>query len=365
MLKRRRINFLFIVFFISSYRFLYSIDNYNNSETYYRLSSFESVYTWSISSVRKPPYISEAFVDSTDTLHFAYYDNTINSYLYIYGKDGNFNKAVIDSGIGNLVSLYIVSNDIHLAYTKDNKIYYANNNSGSFKNYPLVLDSKIKKIIDLKLVVSVFNSPILFFIDNKGTLSVSRFFQYNFFSEAIYTNRLVDSVYPIAENDGYTMFFKEYNTGDIFYASRKTNTRFKFFDKTPLIQNVNTYDINYEAHNRFSILYINRDNKNSILSKKFYDGVFYNDTIIENNENILYFNSILDYSANNVIFYRNYNNILSFYTIDNILDLSRLGSVDGILRVVSARYPYYYIIYYNSLFNELRVSKINLRDIQK
>ena len=212
------------------------------SKQYYRISSFESISTWSAASLNSEPYISELLIDSKNNLHIAYYDNTINSPVYVYGKNGNFKREILDKNreLGSLISIASNANNMHISYLKNNKIWYANNNSGTFNNYAMDLRNN-RKIIDLKLVVSIFNSPILFFIDSKGVLSVSRFYRDNFFSDLVYTNKIIEKVYPVAENDGYAVYMKEYSTGNIFYASRKTNTAFRFFDNNPILNNVNQY----------------------------------------------------------------------------------------------------------------------------
>ena len=50
---------------------------------------------------------------------------------------------------------------------------------------------------------------------------------------------------------------------------------------------------------------------------------------------------------------------------NKIIDLSVLGTSTGNIRLKSAQYPYFYILYYNNIFNELRITKINISDIEK
>ena len=205
------------------------------SKEYTRISSFESLSTWAVASLNKETYISKVFADSKNNIHFVYYDNILKAPVYVSGKDGKFNREIIDKDreFGDLVSMATNSENMHISYMKNNKVWYANNNSGYFNNYPMDLKEN-QKIIDLKLVVSTFNSPALFFVDNKGILYVSRFYRDNFFSDLIYTNKTIDAVYPVAEKDGYAIYIKEYQTDNIFYASRKTNSKFKFFDNNPI-----------------------------------------------------------------------------------------------------------------------------------
>lgn len=336
------------------------------SKEYVRISDFESLSTWAVASLNKETYISEIFADSQNNIHFVYYDNILKTPVYVNGLDGKFNRTVIDKNreIGSLVSIATNSKNIHISYIKNNKIWLANNNSGYFNNYPMDLKEN-QKIIDLKLVISAFNSPTLFFIDSRGILYVSRFYRDNFFSDLIYTNKIIDNIYPVAEKDGYAVYIKEYETDNIFYASRKTNTAFKFFDNNSIVTNANLYSVNYESHNRFSIIYTTKENGNLIDYRRFYDGVFTEGNIITEDENITALDSTLDYASQNVIFYMKENGYKYIYMDGQTIDLSSLGTGRGDIRIVSSRYPYFYIVYYNDLFKELRVSKLNISDIEK
>lgn len=334
------------------------------SKEYTRISSFESLSTWAVASLNKETYISKVFADSKNNIHFVYYDNILKAPVYVSGKDGKFNREIIDKDreFGDLVSMATNSENMHISYMKNNKVWYANNNSGYFNNYPMELKEN-QKIIDLKLVVSTFNSPALFFVDNKGILYVSRFYRDNFFSDLIYTNKTIDAVYPVAEKDGYAIYIKEYQTDNIFYASRKTNSKFKFFDNNPIVENAYLYSVNHEEHNRFSVIYIPKDNENSIDYKKFYEGNFTEGNIITENENIISLDSTLDYSAKDIIFYTKENGYKYVYIDEHTIDLSSLGKSKGDIRIASAQYPYFYMVYYNDLFKELRISKLNVSHI--
>ena len=334
------------------------------SKQYTKLSDFESLSTWAVASLNKETYISEVFADSKNNIHFVYYDNILKTPVYVSGKDGKFNRSFIDNKreIGDLVSMATNSENIHASYVKNNKIWYANNNSGYFNNYPMDLKEN-QKIIDLKLVVSAFNLAALFFVDNRGILYVTRFYRDNFFSDLIYTNKIVNSVYPVAEKDGYAVYIKEYETDNIFYASRKTNTAFKFFDNNPIVRNVYLYSVNHEEHNIFSIIYISKDSKNSIDYRKFYEGTFTEGNIISEDENIISLDATLDYAAQDVIFYTKENGYKYVYMDEQTIDLSSLGTSRGDIRIVSAQYPYFYMVYYNDLFKELRISKLNIREL--
>ena len=336
------------------------------SKQYYRISSFESILTWSVASLNSEPYISELLIDSKNNLHIAYYDNTINSPVYVSGKDGNFKREILDKNreLGSLISIASNAHNINISYLKNNKIWYANNNSGAFNNYAMDLRNN-RKIIDLKLVVSIFNSPILFFIDGKGVLSVSRFYRDNFFSDLVYTNKIIEKVYPVAENNGYAVYMKEYSTGNIFYASRKTNTAFTFFDNNPILNNVNQYTVDHESHNRFNIIYNTKDDMRQIKYKKFYDGSFTEGVIAEEEQNIISFDSTLDYASQSVVLYTKEDGNKYIYIDGQIIDLSILGKSVGEVRISAARYPEFYIAYYNTLFKELRISKLNISDIEK
>ena len=50
---------------------------------------------------------------------------------------------------------------------------------------------------------------------------------------------------------------------------------------------------------------------------------------------------------------------------EQIIDLSTLGTSKGDIKVISARYHYFYVVYYNDLFKELRITKLNISDIEK
>lgn len=374
--KRIRKNNIFIkilISFISLFSILnpqYEKDIRNDSpplsKQYIRISDFESVSVWTLASLNKETFISEIFVDSQNNVNFVYYDNILNSPVYVNGKDGKFNRTIIDKDrdIGGLVSAAANFENMHISYLKNNKIWYANNNSGYFNNYPMDLKAN-QKIIDLKLVVSAFNLPALFFIDSGGILYVSRFYRDNFFSDLIYTNKIVDKIYPVAEKDGYAVYMKEYGTGNIFYASRKTNTAFRFFDNNPIVANADLYSVNHEAHNRFNIIYTDKNNKSSINYRRFYDGSFISGNIIEEDENITALDSTLNYAFQPVIFYAKENGYKHIYMDGEIIDLSFLGTGSGAIRVAAAQYPYFYIVYYSSFFKELRISKLNISDIEK
>ncbi|WP_295154082.1 hypothetical protein [uncultured Brachyspira sp.] len=333
---------------------------------YIRMSSFETLDTWSIASLRDEPYISGLFIDNMNNVHFSYYDNLLNTAVYVTGKDGKFNRIILDNNreLGNLITIALNNRNIHVSYSKANKILYANNNSGTFNNYAMDL-SQNRKILDLKLVMSAFDYPTLFFIDNRGILSVSRFYRDNFFSDFIYTNKIVDSVYPVAEKDGYALYLHEYETGNILYGSRKTNTAFKFFDDKAIVTNSSIYCVNYEEHNRFNIIYLKKDDNKTINYTRFYDGVFTNGIIVSENENIISMDSDLDYAAQTMVLYTKENGNKYLFTDNRIIDLSVLGTSSGSIRLKSAQYPYFYILYYNNIFDELRITKLNISDIEK
>ena len=333
---------------------------------YVRMSSFESLSTWSIASLRKEPYLSELFVDGNNNVHFAYYDDLLNTAVYVTGKDGKFNRRILDNNreLGNYITIALNNSHVHVSYNKANKILYVNNNSGAFNNYAMDLRQN-RKILDLKLVMSAFNYPTLFFVDNRGILSVSRFYRDNFFSDFVYTNKIVDSVYPVAEKDGYALYMHEYETGNILYGSRKTNTAFKFFDDMAIVTNSGIYSITHEEHNRFNIVYLTKDNLQTINYTRFYDGVFTNGTIVTEDEDIISLDSALDYAAQIMVLYTKEQGNKYLFMDNRVIDLSVLGTSSGNVRLKSAQYPYFYILYYNNIFNELRITKINISDIDK
>ncbi|ADG70217.1 hypothetical protein [Brachyspira murdochii] len=333
---------------------------------YIRMSSFESLSTWSIAALREEPYISELFADGYNNVHFAYYDNLLNTAVYVTGKEGNFSRTILDNNreLGNLISIATNNSHIHVSYNKANKILYANDNSGTFNNYFMDLRQN-RKILDLKLVMSAFNYPTLFFVDNRGTLSVSRFYRDNFFSDFVYTNRIIDNVYPAAEKDGYALYMHEYDTGNIFYGSRKTNTSFRFFDNRAIVTNASIYSVKHEEHNRFHIVYLSKDNNRNINYTRFYDGTFTNFTIVSEDADIISLDCSLDYASQIMVLYTKEDGNKYLFIDGRIIDLSVLGTSSGNVRLIAAQYPYYYLLYYNNIFDELRITKLNISDIEK
>ncbi len=372
MLKNLRKNSVLIVFIIifaslnAQYQKEIKKDAPPITKHYVRMSSFESIYTWSIASLREEPYISELFVDINNNVHFAYYDNLLNTAVYVSGKDGKFSRTILDDNrdLGDLITIALNNSHIHAAYNKANNILYANNNSGTFNNYAMDLNIN-GKILDLKLVMSAFNYPTLFFVDSRGILSLSRFYRDNFFSDFIYTNKIIDSVYAVAENDGYALYMHEYETGNILYGSRKTNTAFRFFDNRAIVTNSYIYSVVHEEHNRFNIIYINKDNKRNINYTRFYDGVFTNAVIVSEDDDIISIDSALDYASQIIVLYTKKDG-KKYMLIDNrIIDFSVLGKSIGNSKLKPAQYPYFYILYYNDIFKELRITKLNISDIEK
>ena len=157
----------------------------------------------------------------------------------------------------------------------------------------------------------------------------------------------------------------EYQTGNILYGSRKTNTAFKFFDDRAIVTNSSIYSVSHEEHNRFNIVYLTKDNPQTINYTRFYDGIFTNGTIVTEDENIMSLDSALDYAAQIMVLYTKENGNKYLFMDNRIIDLSVLGTSTGNIRLKSAQYPYFYILYYNNIFNELRITKINISDIEK
>ena len=372
--KLRKNSILFIIialiiFLCASLTAQYQKDLRNDAppltEHYIRMSGFESLITWSVASLREEPNITDLFVDIRNNIHFAYYDNVLNTAVYVTGKDGKFTRTLLDDNrdLGGLITL-ATNNNIHTAYNRSSKLLYANNNGGSFNNYDMDLTAN-KKIIDLKLVVSAFYYPTLFFIDSRGILSVSRFYRDNFFSDFVYTNNIVDSVYPVAEKDGYALFIHDYETGNIFYGSRKTNTAFRFFDNRAIVTNSDIYTVIHEEHNRFNVLYTTKDNQNEIRYMRFYHGSFSNGVITEDDKKITSLDATLNYGYEVTALYLKEDGNKSLYMDGRVIDLSILGTSKGNVKVAAAQYPYFYLLYYNDIFQELRVTKINISDVEK
>lgn len=359
-----------IIFLCASLTAQYQKDLRNDAppitEHYIRMSGVETLLTWSIASLREEPYITDLYVDAKNSIHFAYYDNILNTAVYVTGKDGKFSRTLLDDNrdIGGFITLATNENNIHTAYNRGSRLLYANNNGGSFNNYAMDLTEN-KKIIDLKLAISAFYYPTLFFINSKGVLSVSRFYRDNFFTDFVYTNNIVDSVYPVAEKDGYALFIRDYQTGNIFYGSRKTNTAFRFFDDKAIVTNSDIYTVIHEEHNRFNVLYTTKDNKNTINYMRFYHGSFSNGILVEDDKNIISLDAKLNYGFEVTALYLKEDGNKSLFMDGRIIDLSVLGTSKGNIKVAAAQYPYFYLLYYNDIFQELRVTKINISDVEK
>lgn len=338
------------------------------SESFIKISDMESLLIWSVASLNAPASISDIFIDGQNRAHFAYFDDSLGVPVYVVGKSGNFKRKAVDleKSSGKLISMAVDTNayNIHIAYEKFNKIWYANDNNNTFQNYAMDLREGIK-IRTLKLVVSTFNSPILFFTDIGGALSVSRFYRDNFFSDFIYTNKKIENVYPIAEDDGYALYMKEYGTGNVFYGSRKTNTVFKFFDNNAIVTNANIVSVYHEAHNRFTIVYTTKENPSNIYYTKFYDGTFTSGVIKEEDKKISYIATTANYASQIVVLYVKEDGNKSLYMDAQTFDLSILGTSKGELSLTAGRYPYFYFLYYNDIFDELRLSRFNVSDIKR
>ena len=323
-----------IIFLCASLTAQYQKDLRNDAppitEHYIRMSGVETLLTWSIASLREEPYITDLYVDAKNSIHFAYYDNILNTAVYVTGKDGKFSRTLLDDNrdIGGFITLATNENNIHTAYNRGSRLLYANNNGGSFNNYAMDLTEN-KKIIDLKLVISAFYYPTLFFINSKGVLSVSRFYRDNFFTDFVYTNNIVDSVYPVAEKDGYALFIRDYQTGNIFYGSRKTNTAFRFFDDKAIVTNSDIYTVIHEEHNRFNVLYTTKDNKNTINYMRFYHGSFSNGILVEDDKNIISLDAKLNYGFEVTALYLKEDGNKSLFMDGRIIDLSVLGTSKG------------------------------------
>lgn len=335
------------------------------------LDDVQTLKTWTIASLPKPTSMTDIYVDRLGNIHFGYYDTKLGFPIYVYGKDGNFIKREMDRTRGRGYLLAMAKDksfNVHAVYLdeKDNTLWYANN-AGVSTFTVTALDRRINiNAIELKPVISVFNRPIVFFVDKNGYVSVSRYLKDRFITEYLYTNSRIKSIYPVTSINGYVMYLQEYGTGDIIYSSKKSNESFKYaFDKA-IVTNSLLFSVNYELSDRFSIAYTKRDAPNNIYLMSYDFGEFSDTLIIESDERVEDIDITTMLASEKVILYKTSNNRLRLYVENVDIDLSNvIGEVGGDIYLASLYYPYFYILYYSELFNEIRVSLLNINDIDR
>lgn len=339
------------------------------SEEYVKISTIESVYTRSIAYLDRASSITEIFVDGNNNAHFGYFDSYIGVPIYVVAPiKGEYQKHIIDKekGRGHLLSMAIDKKffNINTAYLdeKNNSLWYSANNRFTFNNYPADLRENID-IKKINLLVSAFRDPVAFFIDKRGSLSVARIYRGNFFSEFIYTNRKLENIYAFAEDDGYAMYLQEKESGNIFYASRKTNTKFAFFDTVAIVTNAFLYSVKQYSHNRFTVVYTDKNKQEDIYIKTFTDGKFENSLIKTADSKVISLATAFIYDFDTTILYITENKTMHLFKEGLTFDMSFLGEVSGDISFINAMYPYFYFLYYSETFNELKLGVLNISDV--
>ena len=367
-----RITLFFIIFCIClNTSFAQSGNEVKNSEEYIRISNFESVYTWTIASMATPPILSNIFVDSFNKLYFTFFDTSLLELIFVSDglKYGNFNKKSVDTDkkYGHLLSMATdkESSSVYIAYTDfQNNIWYTdNNNNSQFTSYKL--DSLyISGTKELDVVVSSSGSPIIFSIDIRGNMLVSRLYKNNFFTELTYTNKRLKNMIPAAIPNGYSLFLQEEATGNVFYGSRLTNTKFIYNDSEPIITNALLYDVYQTYEDNFSIPYTTVENPNDINIIYFDVNGYRRELLKTSDSKVSQISITKEYPDGNVVLYSTEDNNLYLHTSNQTIELSKfLGKVEGDIRIEKAGHSYYYIVYYSMNFNELRVARLNLNDL--
>ena len=340
------------------------------SYDYYVLGQLEFINIWTIADYNKPTSISDIYIDKKRRLHFAYYDTSIKKPVYITGKGSSFKKQIIDDKTfrGQSISLTVdpISFNVHVAYIDEDEgsLQYANNLNFQFNNYPAdILKNSAFNSIDL--VVSPFREPVIFFLDKNKHAYLSRFYNNVFFTDAVYTNKPLQKIKAFANEDGYSLFLEEADNGNIFYATRETNTQFRFYDNKPIIKNALSYQVYFYDGTDFIIAYIEKDSPNIIREFKFLNRKITDEAIIQSDKNISTF--AMDYRLNNgiSILFQTDDGFLNFYENNGIIDLSILQKTEGAIVLKYIDDKLYTFIYHNALTKEIKLALINMADIRK
>ncbi len=335
------------------------------------LNVVQTLETWTIASLPKPTSMTELYVDKLSNIYFGYYDTKLGLPVYVHGKDGNFIKREMDKtrGRGHLLAMAKdKAFNVYAVYLdeKDNTLWYANN-AGVSTFTVTALDRRLNiNAIQMKPVISVFNKPIVFFVDKNGYISVSRYLKDRFITEYLYTNSRIKSIYPVTSLSGYVMYLQEYDTGNIIYSSKKSNESFKYAFNNAIVTNSLLFSVHYESSDRFSIAYTKKDSPNNIHLMSYDFGIFSDSLIVESDEEVEKLDLATMLSSEKVVLYKTSNSRLRLYVESVDIDLSNVvGEVSGDIYLASSYYPYFYILYYSDLFNEIRVSFLNINDIDR
>lgn len=367
-----------IVFLFFILIYVCSVDAQYVSDTsdfyaYYRISEYEYVNTWTIASYDKLTSISDIYTDSKNRFYFSYYDRVLGKPIFVTGTGKSFKRMFVDSrtfrGYGIALAIDPDSFEAHIAYINeyDSSLQYANNIGFRFQNYQV---DKLGSLgfKNIKLVVSAFREPIIFFLNRSNYLYLSRYYKGNFFTESVYTNMKLKKAVPFLRDDRYSLFLQSFDSGDIFYASRTTNTAFQFYDKTPLVKNADEYQVYFDNNKDFIITYNTKDNQNRVAQYRYLSGEVKKDyTVFEAEDGIEEFAA--DYLLENgtTVLYRNNDGRLKFYHggDDITIDLSMLGYTEGELKLKSIGREMYVFIYKNATTKELKLALLNALDTSK
>lgn len=343
-------------------------DSVVRAHDYVRLNSFENINIWTIASLDKPPLISEIYIDSKKRFHIAYYDSKIRQPVYVFGTGSKYTKLVIDKkiGRGRGIALGIDPNAFvaHTAYIDQNtgSLFYANNAAHQFDVYPV--DMRDSGFRNINIVVSAFRDPIMFFLNKAGHVYLSRFYQGSFFTDAVYTKKSISNIKAFSEPDGYMLFLQEKESGNIFYASRKTNTAFTFYENAPFVKNALLYTVFRESHNSFAIAYVQKSSPNTLKLYRYFEGNKKDIVLAEMSSPIEAIDIDVRYTIGLTALFRTKENTLYLFVDERVINLSDLGKVQGDISIRMLKYPYFSFVYYHEFTKELKIALINLIDIQ-
>lgn len=358
--------FLLIFIFIIPVTTIFTQAKFSRDELYSNYKKIEnaSIRTFSLSSMTDNTSKTRMYLDKKRRIHFAYFDKSIGMPIYVKALNTNISKEIITEKIGHgnkiAMSVYNKTFSPYISYV-DTKgsLYYAHTDSGKFESYNIAISSNtVPK--NIEMVISSFREPILFIVDKNNMLYVSRFLARNrdFIIDFIYTNRKVESVYPVSDEKGYKLFLEDKETHNVIFAHRSTNTKFRFLEEYPLAKNVLTYSVYYEADRRFSIFYTKRNDNSSIYEERFYNEHFETIEYLKTDKKIIDFNVSKEVDYEQSLAYLTDDNTLYLHTHGNNYNLNELGKVSTGFEITRINEILYAILYYSIDFKELRLSII-------
>lgn len=348
-------------------------DDTSSLYAYYGLSETEYVNTWTIANYDRLTSISDIYTDGKNRFYFSYYDRILGKPIFVTGTGKSFKKIVIDNrtfrGHGIALAVDPDSFEAHVAYINEytSSLQYANNIGFRFENYEVDKLSSLG-FKDISIVVSAFREPIIFFLNKNNYLYLSRYYKGNFFTDTVYTNAKLKMATPFLRDDRYSLFLQSLDSGNVFYGSRTTNTAFRFYDNTPLIEDADEYYVYFNNSEDFMISYNTKSNQNRVGQYRFLSReITRTESLFEAENGIQKF--VADYmlESGTTILYRNDEGYLQFYHAYNdiTIDLSVLGQTEGDLKLKSIGNDLYVFIYQNSTTKELKLALLNIADTSK